>query len=101
MQLKVKRGKILWLLPIKGEFTQKELQPYAAVMKKQGISVLNHGERVNVPLETFDKKGILAAFKQAAQQPRALDAAETCDCGEPFPENGYCKFCGARQRQRQ
>jgi DNA mismatch repair ATPase MutS len=32
---------------------------------------------------------------------RALDAAETCDCGEPFPESGYCKFCGARQRQRQ
>jgi len=39
--------------------------------------------------------------KDAAQQSRALDAAETCDCGEPFPENGYCKFCGARQRQRQ
>ena len=68
MQLKIKRGKTLWLLPINGEFTQKELQPYTAVMKKQGISVLNHGERVNVPLETFDKKGILAAFKQAAQQ---------------------------------
>lgn len=33
--------------------------------------------------------------------PRALDAAEVCDCGEPFPKNGYCKFCGARQRQRQ
>jgi hypothetical protein len=33
--------------------------------------------------------------------PRALDAAEACDCGEPFPESGYCKFCGARQRQRQ
>ena len=32
---------------------------------------------------------------------RALDAAEACDCGEPFPENGYCKFCGARQRPRQ
>ena len=32
--------------------------------------------------------------------PRALDAAETCDCGEPFPESGYCKFFGARQRQR-
>ena len=37
----------------------------------------------------------------AAQQPRALDAVETCDRGEPFPENGSCKFCGARQRQRQ
>ena len=33
--------------------------------------------------------------------PRALDAAEVCDCGEPFPESGYCKFCGAHQRQRQ
>ena len=37
----------------------------------------------------------------AAQQPRVLDAAETCDCGEPFPESGSCIFCGARQRQRQ
>ena len=31
---------------------------------------------------------------------RALDDAEVCDCGEPFPESGYCQFCGARERQR-
>lgn len=24
--------------------------------------------------------------------------AELCDCGEPFPKNGECRFCGARQR---
>jgi hypothetical protein len=23
---------------------------------------------------------------------------EVCDCGQPFPENGYCPFCGAHQR---
>ena len=26
------------------------------------------------------------------------DYNETCDCGEQFPENGYCPFCGARRR---
>jgi hypothetical protein len=25
-------------------------------------------------------------------------AVETCDCGQPFPANGYCPFCGAHQR---
>ena len=45
----------------------------------------------------------MAMSIRAAKRPtsRALDVAEVCDCGEPFPENGYCKFCGARQRQRQ
>ena len=33
--------------------------------------------------------------------PRALDDAEVCDCGEPFPESGSCRFCGARSRHRQ
>lgn len=23
---------------------------------------------------------------------------ERCDCGEPFPSNGKCDFCGARAR---
>lgn len=32
---------------------------------------------------------------------RALDDAEVCDCGEPFPESGSCRFCGARSRHRQ
>lgn len=32
---------------------------------------------------------------------RALDDAEVCDCGEKFPESGYCRFCGARSRHRQ
>ncbi len=32
--------------------------------------------------------------------PLAVDVAEFCDCGEPFPESGYCKFCGAHERQR-
>ena len=36
----------------------------------------------------------------AAQQPLAVDVAEVCDCGVPFHKNGYCKFCGARERQR-
>ena len=45
----------------------------------------------------------MAMSIRAAKRPtsRALDVAEVCDCGEPFPESGYCKFCGARQRQRQ
>ena len=21
-----------------------------------------------------------------------------CDCGEPFPDSGYCRFCGAHAR---
>ena len=33
--------------------------------------------------------------------PRALDDDERCDCGEPFPKNGYCRFCGANARHRQ
>ena len=28
--------------------------------------------------------------------PLAVDVVEVCDCGEPFPESGYCKFCGVR-----
>jgi len=24
--------------------------------------------------------------------------AELCDCSEPFPKSGYCKFCGAHSR---
>jgi len=32
--------------------------------------------------------------------PRAADDADLCDCGEPFPESGSCKFCGARARHR-
>ena len=31
----------------------------------------------------------------------AVDVALLCDCGEPFPESGYCQFCGAHQRHRQ
>ena len=27
------------------------------------------------------------------------DQADLCDCGEPFPKNGYCKFCGTRRRE--
>jgi hypothetical protein len=23
---------------------------------------------------------------------------ERCDCGQPFPANGYCPYCGAHQR---
>ncbi len=23
---------------------------------------------------------------------------ELCDCGLPFPKNGYCRFCGAHAR---
>jgi hypothetical protein len=23
---------------------------------------------------------------------------EVCDCGLPFPKNGYCRFCGAHTR---
>ena len=40
------------------------------------------------------------AESEAAQQPLVVDVAEVCDCGEPFPKSGYCKFCGARERQR-
>ena len=38
---------------------------------------------------------------EAAQQSMHVDDADQCYCGEPFPENGYCQFCGAHQRHRQ
>ncbi len=34
-----------------------------------------------------------------ASQNHELEVDKTCDCGELFPEGGYCKFCGAHQRQ--
>lgn len=39
---------------------------------------------------------------RSAEQRNDADAdttdADLCDCGEPFPKSGDCKFCGARQR---
>lgn len=26
------------------------------------------------------------------------DVPDVCDCGVPFPDSGYCKFCGAHAR---
>lgn len=37
---------------------------------------------------------------ESAQHIVHADSVETCDCGEPFPESGYCKFCGVHQMSR-
>ena len=39
--------------------------------------------------------------QEGGRTQRVLDDAEVCDCGEPFPESGSCRFCGARSRHRQ
>ena len=51
--------------------------------------------------ELVEKLVRIDCVKETRLTPLALDAADLCDCGEPFPKSGYCKFCGARQRQRQ
>ncbi len=63
-----------------------------------GAQLSGHGVEVQRYANTM-AMSIRAAKRRLT--PRALDAAETCDCGEPFPESGSCIFCGARQRQRQ
>ncbi len=69
MQLKRKLGKSQWLMRIgNDEFTADELKPYERIMRKHGISILQPGERVQVPSRQFTKAEILAAFQQAAQQ---------------------------------
>jgi len=45
-----------------------------------------------------DYADALLAKKRAKQESgrtlRGADGALLCDCGEPFPESGRCKFCG-------
>lgn len=35
------------------------------------------------------------AEQESGRTLRGSDGALLCDCGEPFPENGRCKYCGA------
>lgn len=53
-----------------------------------------------VILYSLDKKNI-GRFSISAEHRVHMDDAEVCDCGEPFPESGSCRFCGARSRHRQ
>jgi len=50
--------------------------------------------------ELVEKLVRIDCVKETRLTPLAVDVAEVCDCGEPFPKSGYCKFCGARERQR-
>ncbi len=62
----------------------------------------DNGKYVHVNITREGVKELLDfLLEEIRPTPRALDAAEACDCEEPFPESGFCKFCGARQRPRQ
>lgn len=51
--------------------------------------------------KTWLRKFAVWLEEKAAQHTLALDDADLCACGEPFPESGYCRFCGVRRRHRQ
>jgi len=46
------------------------------------------------------RKVVQSALEEASQQSVQADDDDKCDCGEPFPENGECEFCGVHQRHR-
>ena len=64
------------------------------------------GLLVNPPLAPIARMNIISLeITRLTRQPEQRNDAETgipdaelCDCGEPFPKNGECRFCGARQR---
>ena len=47
--------------------------------------------------QEFLESNIGEIVKLVIPKPAIKDFGITCDCGEPFPKSGHCKFCGAYQ----
>lgn len=71
---------------------------------KMSIPVQWYDEDEYISTTLQDAKKIVVELEKANNdlliEKNSLEISfpELCDCGEPFPENGKCDFCGARAR---